>query len=780
MRILIASKYIIIFLIILLFFGCNQLTSTDENTAPAPRPKPQTFPEQEQFCNDVKITPTLTLYETTDCNSQCDPNQKCAFQTSLHWGNAQPRSKSCYYCADVCDAGQYFGDADCGWGCEEGKQCVISRADFGTCYACISSCESSGLSTNENCNNSCGENEYCKKVPHPDAKNDISCYTCKPNEWELPDVLPEKSNDTTVDDNATTARPPDISFIIDGKAKDRFDRGVDKTIQVVLDGGTEKLEYPLQLVLSEKGRGTVFTTYILDTDPNSQGDVDTVGTRVTCTASDTCTVKTDWGAKITSEGRDAEFVVVSQPSPPAFVSGEVVKALSPGASCTLQVKFNPSCKVVPAFTLTNTEGAPSCTVSASPSCKVVLSPGATCTVPIKFNPSCRGLKAADTTVNPTTRPPDVSFIIDGKKSTTLCSGATCTINIDISSTQKLDFPILVKPEGVLKDKTSYLLDTNQATLNKLAKDEDGALKTALCPGSTCTLSVVFKPVLCKSSNTCTVPTDWAKDPVPQTGDAKVDFNFFWNDKDEHKTDQTLLAAGATCTVGIKFRPAGAGESWNCGGWGTCTSGVQTRTCTDANNCGTTTNKPVESQSCQGCIESWSCGEWGSWSDWSSCSESGSQTRTRTKTCTDANSCGTTASKPENAQTESQSCTFTPGPGHQKAEYSSHESSLGSKISNLDPNGASESRDLGSTGGEYGYKISNIPAYTTITSCVTVTAGTGQLGLFYYPQYPQGFDFKDTTAGCTEIYNKNAYANGVLLHLGEPPASVTAQVTVTKK
>ena len=39
------------------------------------------------------------------------------------------------------------------------------------------------------------------------------------------------------------------------------------------------------------------------------------------------------------------------------------------------------------------------------------------------------------------------------------------------------------------------------------------------------------------------------------------------------------------------------ESWSCTGWGTCSGGVQTQTCTDLNNCGTTISKPATSQSC---------------------------------------------------------------------------------------------------------------------------------------------------------------------------------------
>jgi len=48
----------------------------------------------------------------------------------------------------------------------------------------------------------------------------------------------------------------------------------------------------------------------------------------------------------------------------------------------------------------------------------------------------------------------------------------------------------------------------------------------------------------------------------------------------------------------------------------------------------------------GCTEAWSCT---AWSEWSVC-EASSQSRTRT--CTDANSCGTTANKPSTTSTQS--------------------------------------------------------------------------------------------------------------------------------
>jgi hypothetical protein len=52
------------------------------------------------------------------------------------------------------------------------------------------------------------------------------------------------------------------------------------------------------------------------------------------------------------------------------------------------------------------------------------------------------------------------------------------------------------------------------------------------------------------------------------------------------TTNTTTTTNTTCT-----------PYWQCTTWSTCTSGTQTRTCTDANNCGTTSGQPAESQSC---------------------------------------------------------------------------------------------------------------------------------------------------------------------------------------
>jgi len=43
------------------------------------------------------------------------------------------------------------------------------------------------------------------------------------------------------------------------------------------------------------------------------------------------------------------------------------------------------------------------------------------------------------------------------------------------------------------------------------------------------------------------------------------------------------------------------SSWTCSSWTTCSNNQQSRTCSDINNCGNQTNKPIESQSCSSSI-----------------------------------------------------------------------------------------------------------------------------------------------------------------------------------
>jgi hypothetical protein len=88
------------------------------------------------------------------------------------------------------------------------------------------------------------------------------------------------------------------------------------------------------------------------------------------------------------------------------------------------------------------------------------------------------------------------------------------------------------------------------------------------------------------------------------------------------------------------------ESWTCSSWSSCSNNQQTRTCTDSNKCGTTTNKPYTTQTCTSCTENWQCGSW------SLCTVNNIQSRT----CTDSMNCGTNTTKPETSQSCSYSCT----------------------------------------------------------------------------------------------------------------------------
>jgi hypothetical protein len=82
------------------------------------------------------------------------------------------------------------------------------------------------------------------------------------------------------------------------------------------------------------------------------------------------------------------------------------------------------------------------------------------------------------------------------------------------------------------------------------------------------------------------------------------------------------------------------ESWDCGSWSSCFNGSQQRNCSDSHMCGTTNSRPSLSQSCT-CREDWHC------TGWSSCPNG-----TQTRSCSDLKNCGTSLDKPA----LSQSCT----------------------------------------------------------------------------------------------------------------------------
>jgi len=81
------------------------------------------------------------------------------------------------------------------------------------------------------------------------------------------------------------------------------------------------------------------------------------------------------------------------------------------------------------------------------------------------------------------------------------------------------------------------------------------------------------------------------------------------------------------------------ENWQCSSWNECTTGTQTKTCTDLNNCGTFENKPIETQSCELCQEEWNC-------QWTECSDKDKSSYPYD--CIDNNDCKTSNSKPSNS------------------------------------------------------------------------------------------------------------------------------------
>jgi len=86
------------------------------------------------------------------------------------------------------------------------------------------------------------------------------------------------------------------------------------------------------------------------------------------------------------------------------------------------------------------------------------------------------------------------------------------------------------------------------------------------------------------------------------------------------------------------------ENWYCSDWAACSNGVQNRTCSERNKCGTAKNRPNLTQPCKACGEAWVC------SEWSECKD-GIQTRY----CIDQNECGGNRDKPR----EIQSCEEKP-------------------------------------------------------------------------------------------------------------------------
>tara|TARA_Y100000310_G_scaffold328062_1_gene395480 strand:- start:22588 stop:24360 length:1773 start_codon:yes stop_codon:yes gene_type:complete len=86
--------------------------------------------------------------------------------------------------------------------------------------------------------------------------------------------------------------------------------------------------------------------------------------------------------------------------------------------------------------------------------------------------------------------------------------------------------------------------------------------------------------------------------------------------------------------------------WDCSEWTACSGGSKTRTCTDTNSCGSTSAKPPETQTCgTTCTPNWECTSW--------TPEECPKEETQERTCTDSNSCEAISTKPS----EEKTCTY---------------------------------------------------------------------------------------------------------------------------
>jgi hypothetical protein len=82
--------------------------------------------------------------------------------------------------------------------------------------------------------------------------------------------------------------------------------------------------------------------------------------------------------------------------------------------------------------------------------------------------------------------------------------------------------------------------------------------------------------------------------------------------------------------------------WSCDQWTNYEKNCGYRTCTDLNDCGNISSKPIEQKECSVCIPNWECTDFEP--------EKCPKDETRTRTCTDVNNCGTSQGEPGLTQT----------------------------------------------------------------------------------------------------------------------------------
>jgi len=108
--------------------------------------------------------------------------------------------------------------------------------------------------------------------------------------------------------------------------------------------------------------------------------------------------------------------------------------------------------------------------------------------------------------------------------------------------------------------------------------------------------------------------------------------------------------GLTSSAVREFQITNCAQNWNCTVWSACISKIQTRNCTDRNNCNNLSEKPIINQSCvmppPPCTSNWNCSEW--------MPEKCPKNKTQYQICNDKNLCNSTSN---NKKTETQDCEY---------------------------------------------------------------------------------------------------------------------------
>ncbi|MBU0958589.1 MAG: hypothetical protein KKB31_01460, partial [Nanoarchaeota archaeon] len=68
--------------------------------------------------------------------------------------------------------------------------------------------------------------------------------------------------------------------------------------------------------------------------------------------------------------------------------------------------------------------------------------------------------------------------------------------------------------------------------------------------------------------------------------------------EQEEASEAYFEVSVDSSIGSSTVNPGCDESWSCTEYGDCENGIEERTCTDINQCGTETSNPEEIQSCE--------------------------------------------------------------------------------------------------------------------------------------------------------------------------------------